>query len=803
LAEVWLAARINGEADGIPALLIRHRNGRIFVAPETFDQWRITVPAAQSIAFNGREYLPLDALDGIVYEVDDAAQELVIQSRPGVFRPTVLDDRGEAFALPDERTPGGFFNYDLQYLDEHGQGSADGLFELGFFNRLGVGTGSFLGRDLGGSAALTRLETTWTYDWPARMQTARLGDSVNRAGAWGRPVRFGGLQWGTNFATQPQFVPFPLPVASGEAALPSTVEVFSDNAQRLSGEVPAGPFQIPNLPVVSGAGDVTLVVRDLLGREQVITQPYYVSPALLRSGLQDYSYELGFVREDFGLTSNHYGRLFAAGTHRRGFTDGLTGEARAEVVEDQQTVGLGSTFLWPFAGTGNLAIAGSQRNGDAGGLISFGFDRLTQGLSYGVQNEFTTDRFAQLGLQPGEPAPGRTTTARVGFSVTGRDALSLSYIGQDNREQSDIEFLTASYGVGLPHDFYLSAFALKDLTGASLDSVGMVLTRALGERTTASASVFHQDAGTSAEAQVQRSLPPGSGMGYRLIAGAGERSRDSVGLFAQNDVGAYTAELARFDGENAYRLGARGGLAVMRGRPFLSRWLDDSFGVVKVAEYPDVRIYADNQPVARTRADGMALVPRLRSFERNTIGIEQADLPLDAQINTVQMAATPPFRSGIMIDFPVSPANGALLTVQLADGSPLPAGAVVTKPGETPTFPVAMHGEVYVTGLGPRNRLHATWAGGSCDFEAVVPPNAGVVPRVGPLVCRASGSGALEPPAIQAVASFKPGQRQCRICTDFLAICKTARCWCQCWLGEGSTQPASGNRSAAIEGAPR
>jgi outer membrane usher protein len=735
--EAWLATRINGVSDGndVVLLLLEDRDGRVFAPPEAFEKWRMAAPAAKPVAFNGGWYLPLDDVEGLAYRIDQGKQELLLEGQPGIFSASVIGDRAATFSSPATSSLGGFFNYDLQYLHEDDQSGIDGLVEVGLFNGFGVGTSSFLGRELNAGADFIRLESTWAYDWPARMRTVRLGDSINRSGAWGRAVRFGGVQWGTNFATRPGFIPFPLPTIAGEAALPSTVEVFSDNAQRLSEEVPSGPFTISNLPVVTGAGEVTLVVTDLLGREQIISQPYYVSQTLLREGLHDYSYELGFVREDFGLASNDYGRLFAGGTHRLGLTDRFTGELRAELLEDQQTAGAGGSFLWPSIGTANLALAASRQDSGVGGLLSLGFDRIARNSSYGFQTEFTTDDFTQLGLQPGEAAPRQTTVARMGFPITARDSLSLSYLKQDHRGQTDAEFLTMSYGISLPRDFYLSAFALKDLSGGAGDSIGLVLTRPLGSRDTLSASGFWQGTSSGAELSLQRSLPPGRGLGYQLVAGVGEGARDAASVYAQNDVGAYTAEAARLQGSTAYRLGMTGGVAVMGGRGFLTRWLDDSFGVVKVADYADVQIYADNQPVARTNDHGMALVPQLRSFENNRISIEQADLPLDAQLGAVELEATPAFRSGVLVDFPVVSIRGALLEIVLQDGSPLPAGALVRRIDGAERFPVAMRGEVYVTGLEDHNELKAEWSGRTCLVEVDMPAGDDPLPRIGPLEC--------------------------------------------------------------------
>ncbi|HEX2238601.1 MAG TPA: FimD/PapC C-terminal domain-containing protein [Gammaproteobacteria bacterium] len=191
----------------------------------------------------------------------------------------------------------------------------------------------------------------------------------------------------------------------------------------------------------------------------------------------------------------------------------------------------------------------------------------------------------------------------------------------------------------------------------------------------------------------------------------GDGVRDSAAVFAQNDTGTYSAEAARFQGSNAHRLGATGSVVVLSDRGFLTRWLDDSSGTVKVADYPDVQVNAENHPIAHTDSHGIALMPRLRSFEYNHISMEQADLQLDEQIGSVQVDARPACRRGVLIDLPVHSTRGALLTIGLKDGSQLPAGATVKWIRGSQVFPVAMRGEVYVTGLKNHNRLRTLWNG--------------------------------------------------------------------------------------------
>lgn len=77
----------------------------------------------------------------------------------------------------------------------------------------------------------------------------------------------------------------------------------------------------------------------------------------------------------------------------------------------------------------------------------------------------------------------------------------------------------------------------------------------------------------------------------------------------------------------------------------------------------------------------------------------------------MQVDARPACRRGVLIDLPVHSTRGALLTIVLKDGSPLPAGATVKWIRGSQVFPVAMRGEVYVTGLRNNNRLRTLWNG--------------------------------------------------------------------------------------------
>ncbi|MFV9929501.1 MAG: fimbria/pilus outer membrane usher protein [Rickettsia endosymbiont of Haemaphysalis japonica] len=90
-------------------------------------------------------------------------------------------------------------------------------------------------------------------------------------------------------------------ILEGTQELPSSIEIFSNSIPIYNAKAHIGDFDITNIPVITGRGDLIVKTQDITGKVQTITIPYYASPSLLRPGLSHFSYEVGFQRQDFTI----------------------------------------------------------------------------------------------------------------------------------------------------------------------------------------------------------------------------------------------------------------------------------------------------------------------------------------------------------------------------------------------------------------------------------------------------------------------------------------------------------------------
>ncbi len=463
-----------------------------------------------------------------------------------------------------------------------------------------------------------RLGTTWTSDFPAQLTTLRIGDATNVPGAWGRAVQFGGVQYGTNFATQPGYITFPSLAANGQAALPSTVDVFVNNALVAQRPVPPGPFSITNIPTVNGSGNVQLVVRDLFGREQLISQPFYASVNLLKEGLNDYSFEAGFERQNFGVASSDYGPAIASATFSRGLTDQLTGQVHAELMPGLADGGVAANYLINEIGVASASAAVSGGDAGTGALGGVGFQRQTGQFSVNAQAQWTSTAFREIGATAQAPLPLRQLSGSLGYQLDRFGSANVTYVAQDFRSQPNIHVLSLGYSVGLGRWAFMSLSAAKTYGATGSIAFGATVSIPFDDRTLAAVSFngtrsSSQGNSNDTSLTLQRSLPLGEGYGYRIV-GHADGDVQASGSW-QNDIGTYTLNAARFQGSTAGQVNIVGGIGIVGDHPFLSRQITDSFGVVRVADYPNDHGPA-GQPAGRShrrgRLRGVAAVARLR-----------------------------------------------------------------------------------------------------------------------------------------------------------------------------------------------
>ena len=738
LQPTLLDVTLNGQPSEEPLMLLQDGSGGFYVSAAQLRTWRIRIPDAAPTAYEGESWYRVGDIPGLTAAHDPAEGTLTLVADPTLFeRQTSALHAAEDFTMTPAGT-GGFVNYDLFAEYSRGAASLNGAVEIGAFTRHGVASTGLIFRAGHGPERVTRLDTSWTIDRPASLSSIRIGDSVTAVGPGASPLRFGGLQYARNFAVRPGFVTMPLPVLEGSAAIPSVVDVYVDNALQGSQQVAPGPFELTNIPVQSGGGTVRLVTRDLLGRTVVTEQAYYASSVLLRRGLHDFSYEVGFVRHGFGQRSNDYGRAIASTFHRYGVTDNLTVEGQLQVSEDHQLVGGGANLgLFDLATVGAAATASRSDRGT--GLFAAAFaERRTAGLSFGLRAEYTTSDYAFIGMGEGN-RPARLSLQAFADMPIGGGSVGASLIHRDRRDGEDESLANLFANVRLSDRANLQLFARHAVAGRRQTVFGAFLAVPLGGGRSAAASAEATRSGDiSGTVSFQQAPPAGTGNGYRATANFADGRVNADAAFTHNaGPASFTAQVSHAGGNTGVRASASGAIGFLGTRPFASRTLGASFAEVRVGDFEGVRVYVDNQLVGVTGKDGRVVVPSLRAFERNTIRIDEADLPLDAQLSTAEITLRPFARTGAVVTFDARRERGVLLQVRLENGTPLPAGAMVRVVGAEGEWVTASGGEVYVPLTTNEANLEARWGNRTCTFQVVVPDGNDPQPRITNLICTA------------------------------------------------------------------
>ncbi len=692
-----VAIVVNGRRIDDNALVVKRRGDYLVARPLliaagiTLDAQTVSEPGP------GTVYVALNSIRGLHVQFDAASQSLLLRAGPGTIASRAINATvNPAYPTIDRDASGGFLNYDLvgqggdarEYLAAYVEGGA------------AIAQGMVISSGLANTAShdpgLVRLDTAYVYDATERATRFKFGDAIARGGDWGRPYRFGGLQIATNFDVQPGFVPFPVPAYAGNAALPSTVQVFVDNAPKFQGSVDQGPFSINQIPTTLGAGNARVVVTDALGRQDSVYLPFYLSPRLLKEGVSSFSYEAGFLRTGYQVDSWGYDEPIASLTHRYGIDDTLTVEGHSDLTVDHQILGGSLTKSVIDWGEFRLESAVALTQDSPGYLYGLGWSRYARPWNFGLRQRWTTSSFENPAIVGHLKTPRSETIANVGLSMARWGSLSLSLTRQSFDDAPDTTIASAAWMTSLRDDTFLSLYVLGAEQAETDYTVGFTLTYLFGSNNNVALDSYNRSGRSSSTVQARHVPQNGRGFGYGATAGFGETDRIGSDVIYRSAIGDFGAAVERFDNQTNGRLTASGGIAMVDGKAFASQRIDDSFALVSIPGRAGVTVMQENRPIGKTDSDGDLLIPKLISNYPTKIGFDENDLPIDVEVKQRERLVASAYRHPVVVKYDVESNTPVRITLRRANGKNIPPGSIISARAGGDTYHVGFGGESYL-----------------------------------------------------------------------------------------------------------
>ncbi|MGJ7505569.1 fimbria/pilus outer membrane usher protein [Variovorax sp. ZT5P49] len=745
---VIIDVEVNGTAEGPARSALRH-GGKLLFSRADLQAWRVIVPAQATAVVEGADYYDPAALPNGSVALEESTQTAQVRLPVTAFVANALTGKAANRPSPTPSVNAAFVNYSMALQHDSNGTAASGLLDSTVSGNWGLLANSVLvgqsayqnATGLSSLSKMVRLDSYYRYDDPDRLTRLTVGDAITQNAAWSTPSRFAGVQFGTQFGLSPGYISYPVPSLTGGSAVASTLEAYVNNTLHYQGQVDSGPFSLSNVPVLTGAGEMSFAVSDALGVRRTVTTPYYVSTNLLRAGLSDYSVNVGWSRLNYGLQSNDYGSPFAAGNWRRGLSETATLELHGEAGAQVQVAGAGLTWVWaPLGEFGLHGAASRSQDAGSGRLGRVSFAHIAPEWSFSASRQSASAGFMQVAWLDSQTHTTGQTQLFLGRSL-GRSygSLGLAYTALRYSGGDEAKVLSLNHSIQLGAVF-LNTYVARTDSGTTANrqrvaSVGLMLTLPLGDRQTASATTSRQNGKSTTTVDVSQATPSDEGLGWRVVASNGETKRAQAEATWRTPYASFNAQVVDLNKETSARVLAEGSLGYTSGMFFAAQSSSDGFALVTVPGAAGIKIYRENNLATTTDGEGHALVTGLRAYELNKISVDNGDLPISAQVRSDVLQVVPSYKGVAAATFDISRDMSATMQILLPDGSPLPAGIDVT--GESRPSPL-------ITGYGgtlqldrPRagERFEANWRTGHCSFTVGPIPTTGTLPQIGPYTC--------------------------------------------------------------------
>jgi outer membrane usher protein len=734
--ELLVSVSINGAMLTDNTMVLKDERNVFYAGSDDVTAWHLVQQGRRFIEYRGQRFA---ALDDCKASLDSNLGRLALTASPSVFDVNVVNyqaSQNQQPVLHPKLENGGFVNYDIaDRLGSAGSGLS------GAFNGAGTVLGGIASASVaqpGDQAGFIRLNTTFERDNVPSSTVLRLGDAVEAGGVAPLQRQFGGLQWGSDFALEPSFNTVSLPQFTGALASDGTLDVIVNGHEISQQQIPAGPFVLQNLPVSSGSGNVTLVLRDASGHVESIMSPYYESPTLLRSGVGQFEFDAGSVRQSYGSISNAYDGTFFSAQGRRGVNERLTLGGAIDGTGQTQSAALAAVYLLPVVG--QIAATITERAGlDPGLQQAYTYSYQARRFSLGGQLLTNSAQYRNDGCQLPCTSARYELVGSASISTGRSSSLGLSY-GHSVTTQGPAS-LTSGVSYGRPLlGGHLDVSVLHNGSFPATTTVNATFGRQIGARGYASIST-QQSKGQSAQTfSLGESAPDAAtGLAYQLQAQTSAAGGGTYTLNTTEQLPRATVNQQIFRGTDttSVETDVAGSLTFIDGEISAARSIGQGFGVVELPGYPRVNVYANGQNVGSTDSHGRLVLTQLQPFQTNEVTVSASDLPIGVDLVTSAVEIAPFGLSPGIGRFVVKSAGGVSLTLVDAAGAVLPPGTQIASGDGRQRWLTAFDGMAYLEGVAAgKQHLKAATARATCSFEIVVPKDTTRLPDLGRAVCR-------------------------------------------------------------------
>ncbi len=716
-------------------------DGDVWISEADLAQTRLKGVQGKQIQYEGEKYLSLKSIFGLSFAIDQEAVQLEIQAEPSLFQAQRHEvSRQKAYEVAYGAASSAYLNYAL-FVSETGKDSSVNITtEIGGRYAQWYGTSTFNYSNPTERTHVVRMLTSLRRDDRERLRTLVLGDhGMTTRGVLGGHLILGGVNLARNFAMDPYYSASPSFSISGALEAPAEVELYVNDALVETSRLAPGEFVLENVPAHIGQGSANVVIKDVFGNTQVISESFYYSDQLLKPGLHEYSYSLGWVREDLGSRSMSYGGPVFVGMHHYGFSENLRLGYNAEISD--QVINAGPTaLLVTNYGAFNLSAAASKWGDETGHGGSLGYHFRSRGLSASLTMKSVSKDFSTASISPTSTKPAFQFGSVLGWNSPALGSVSLELSSTKSHYGQDQTRYGLSYNKSLSRRVHLFANANRTLTeDAAVDYALFAGLHISLERGISADLGFSRtrDRDTAWES-VQNNPRADDPLAYRFKLQQAEQGDTLTGDFSyRSHYGNYEAYV---HDSGDYNASIAGGIGYIDGDTFFTRPVLDSFAKIKVGDLAGVRIYRFGRPVAVTGAEGTALLPEMQSFHDNRISIEQDDVPLDYQYSELTRYVNPGYKSGVVLVFDVhrfQAVTGRIVRRHGERAADVEYGLLQVGEGEAVLeSPLSEQGEFYLEDIGAGTHLGRVYgAGQSCTVELVVPESAELLVDVGEIAC--------------------------------------------------------------------